>query len=950
MAYGRLDIFWPDGRIESYPLESPSVSVGRSSGCAIVLDTDTISRYHLSITNDAGTVNVADLDSANGTYIDGVLLKQNQSYQLLGGEELQIGHIRMIYHVVEEVPTLMMDEIAEDTQRFERAGVGFTVEITGPEIAVPPGAHTSIEVAVTNITAEAQLCTIQIDGLPEGWARINRPEVDIEPDNTALILITIKPLRMSTSKPGQYQTKITVAQYVDIDKRIEAIVPVKILAYGGFGMALANDDVSGKAPFQLHILNQGNADLPIHISGRSQDNDLQFHIREPQMTLVPGERRQVTGKIVPIKRRMFGNPRVYPFDLMVRSRDEAAFLAAVRGHFTDSAIVPLWLTYMLGLVSMITAILLLMMVFALFNPTTETPHIIDFQVDSGKIAQGDPLQLSWFVEDTESVRVLINDVVVAEESAAIYSASIETDNYDGIIFIRMEAVNGDKMVVSSLSVEVYQQPRIIAFQVEPQEVIKGDLLLVSWQTEKADSIIVFVDDIVVAEVDAETTSMDVHTGAYGGVVSVRLEAVNEDSSVSAVVQADVYMLEFSVEPLMVFRNIEQSLTLTWRAIGVDNARILGLEGSIASGAEEIMMEYPSEGELEVMLMPIDNFTVFLSIESVLGEIFEQAVHIDVLDPSCLIKDIGVDAMRAYIEGDGGIFRLVEDSTFIGETISVDGRSEDIRWIHGRHQITGGANLWWAADSLTCGEEFSLENLRIALSEPPEIIHFEVAPPTLFRNMEQPLMLSWHVNNAQDIRILGLEGVVAPGGEGIDPNYPPVNDLDIMIITDADFVVSLFAENIAGEIYEQLVPVEVLDPICTITEMALDVFPMKLEFGDFRPIDDFDDLVSEMVVVDGRNDDSSWIRGYLQNEENMTVWWPAEGLDCDEGVFADRLRLVPFVVRVQPIPTATSLPTMTPMPTATLLPTVTPTPTASPLPTKQPKPDETLPVTETSQSQ
>src|SRR5262245_10661467 len=73
-VYGRLYVFWPDGMLKTYPLSEPNVSVGRSSGNTIMLDTGTISRYHFTITNQDGQVILTDLDSVNGTYVDGVKL------------------------------------------------------------------------------------------------------------------------------------------------------------------------------------------------------------------------------------------------------------------------------------------------------------------------------------------------------------------------------------------------------------------------------------------------------------------------------------------------------------------------------------------------------------------------------------------------------------------------------------------------------------------------------------------------------------------------------------------------------------------------------------------------------------------------------------------------------------------------------------------------------------
>ncbi|HVU13548.1 MAG TPA: FHA domain-containing protein, partial [Phototrophicaceae bacterium] len=84
MAYGRLDVFWPDGLFKTYVLSDATVSIGRSSGNTIALESDTLSRYHDSITYKDGEVRLTDLGSANGTFVDGVRLAANQPHTLYG--------------------------------------------------------------------------------------------------------------------------------------------------------------------------------------------------------------------------------------------------------------------------------------------------------------------------------------------------------------------------------------------------------------------------------------------------------------------------------------------------------------------------------------------------------------------------------------------------------------------------------------------------------------------------------------------------------------------------------------------------------------------------------------------------------------------------------------------------------------------------------------------------
>ena len=150
MAYGRLDVFWPDGQFKTFLLSDPSISIGRSSGNTIPLETDTLSRYHSSLTHKDGEVQITDLDSANGTFVDGVRLKSHEPRTLYGGEEITIGELRLIYHFLDETPTRPITVPEEATRRIELEEAPFFIEVEEPEIGIPPGAHISARLSITN--------------------------------------------------------------------------------------------------------------------------------------------------------------------------------------------------------------------------------------------------------------------------------------------------------------------------------------------------------------------------------------------------------------------------------------------------------------------------------------------------------------------------------------------------------------------------------------------------------------------------------------------------------------------------------------------------------------------------------------------------------------------------------------------------------------------------------
>ena len=71
------------------------VTIGRSATCTLVVEDDFASASHARLSNTGSGWYVEDLDSRNGTFLDGLRIDQPES--LSAGQEIRIGqtHVRM---------------------------------------------------------------------------------------------------------------------------------------------------------------------------------------------------------------------------------------------------------------------------------------------------------------------------------------------------------------------------------------------------------------------------------------------------------------------------------------------------------------------------------------------------------------------------------------------------------------------------------------------------------------------------------------------------------------------------------------------------------------------------------------------------------------------------------------------------------------------------------------
>jgi hypothetical protein len=75
------------------------IVIGRGSDCNLRLSAPQVSRRHCFLRVGRDSVSITDLDSSNGTYIDGVRITAGKRYDVADGSQLALGPIRFIIHM-----------------------------------------------------------------------------------------------------------------------------------------------------------------------------------------------------------------------------------------------------------------------------------------------------------------------------------------------------------------------------------------------------------------------------------------------------------------------------------------------------------------------------------------------------------------------------------------------------------------------------------------------------------------------------------------------------------------------------------------------------------------------------------------------------------------------------------------------------------------------------------
>jgi len=452
MVYARLDVFWPDGKLETFNLEDDTVSVGRAPGNSIPLETDTISRYHFSIVKENDAITITDLESANGTFVDGVRLVGNVPTPLTGVEEIQIGHLRIIYRPEDDTPTLPVDTLA-DTQPIEMQAPTFRLDLDIPHLNVWPASSSSSELAITNTSDETSTFMIHHEGLPAKWVRLNRTQIIIPAEETAYVMIHIKPPRHPDVKPIEHTLNLTVTPNGQEDHELTVPLEVVVREYRGFGIALANHQIELNETMRLYLHNQGNGDLSLEFKGYDKLDALDYQFAPNKLTLSGGQRSQIKVTVNPKQRHLVGQEKVIPFDLQVISQDQASFILVENGKITIPSRLPAWSLISLAGILVSAFIIMLLAGLGVLAPMPD-PNVAQLNFVT-QIARGDVLDVEWASTDVAEMVIEVNGTPVTSVVDGSTEFALDTTPYVGNVRIEMVGRNDNTDDESRLAGNVF---------------------------------------------------------------------------------------------------------------------------------------------------------------------------------------------------------------------------------------------------------------------------------------------------------------------------------------------------------------------------------------------------------------------------------------------------------------------------------------------------------------
>ena len=529
-AFGRLDVFYADGRSASYPLEGAEISVGSDESNAIRLADEAVSPQHCLLQHQAGAAFITDLDSERGTYIDGDRLPANMPHQLRDIEEIQIGSVTARFYLRSDSPTEAIQAISDQTQPLS---IGFRAELEQPTVSVWPASTAEVRLSISNLTDQRCGFLLEATGLPSNWVNPDQMDFWLAADETYPVSLQIKPSRRADMPPDNYPLTITVTRLGETEGLVRLVLMVELGGFGGLSLALDPPFITDSGAFKLHLLNQGNEELRLKLAAHEPASQLEIILAQDALRLGPGGRTQVHGAVRPRHRQVLGSPVIRPFALLTTNDDPSGYCVALPGYLT---VKPYMSKRSLIAVLLVSVALAVVLATVLLQPPE--PVISRFSLSESRVAQGTPVMLSWEASDAFHYVIEVDRVPLAELSSLDSSYSLVTNPFVDPVEIALIAVQGEHTAIAKWQLDIYQPVIVEQFDSDKTMMLRNvrGTLTVRWEVSGA------VELDITNPLGFETVAKNTFTAGHGQIVlrgmpadefKIELSALDEIGAITA---------------------------------------------------------------------------------------------------------------------------------------------------------------------------------------------------------------------------------------------------------------------------------------------------------------------------------------------------------------------------------------------------------------------------------
>lgn len=416
MRFGTLRLKLPSGERQEFPLEQPTLVIGRASDNALIVEDSSVSRRHARLTVDSGRLMVEDLGSANGTFLGGRRLPPNTPSLVADGQTLRLGDVQIEYDAPPAVEAASAFApppavAAANAPSAAPAGPAISAALTAPLPPVAPGALTTTTLTLHNRGAVVDEFSLAVGGVPAEWVKFSQARVPLLPNAQQTVTLSVQPPRRPEAAAGEHRLTITVSAK-EHGTQLELAATLLVLPFHQVTLGL--QPVRARRDFRVQAQNLGNTPVALALTGSDEEEALDFAFGAARLDLAPGAAQSVPLQVTRRARPGLGARETRPFTISAAAGDHAQPEVKAAGQLMAQSGLPLWLVPLVGLV-LLCACVGSVFGYATLCPTLApsaplcpaqgVPVIRVFTITPTEVEVGGTVVVAWEVGSAETVEL-----------------------------------------------------------------------------------------------------------------------------------------------------------------------------------------------------------------------------------------------------------------------------------------------------------------------------------------------------------------------------------------------------------------------------------------------------------------------------------------------------------------------------------------------------------------
>jgi eukaryotic-like serine/threonine-protein kinase len=223
-------------------------------------------------------------------------------------------------------------------------------------VTLVPGQVAVLTVTLMNSGRTVDAFSLAVRGMDESWVQTPAQPIRLNPNNRAVVPLSLLVPRVSASRAGTYPASIVAASHENPGEEGSTPLTVTVQPFAHSTLALVPPRKRGwkRGEYAVAISNQGNASAKYELASLDDEKALTYRLGSTERGLAPGESIDVP-LVTSARLRAMGSPDIRTFTVTATSQIAGGATEppkSVVGQFVHRALIPTWLPPLLVIGSM----------------------------------------------------------------------------------------------------------------------------------------------------------------------------------------------------------------------------------------------------------------------------------------------------------------------------------------------------------------------------------------------------------------------------------------------------------------------------------------------------------------------------------------------------------------------------------------------------------------------